>query len=85
MGSGILPLTAKSLSNNEKLFGSVDEMSKTYYEHIKQIQHNGPYALTAYSLDTTVAFELAKTSGSKWWHGRILWCTRLPTTSDPVG
>ena len=53
-------LTAKSPSNNETLFESIDEMSRTCYEHIKQTQHNGPYALTGYSLGTTVAFELAK-------------------------
>lgn len=53
-------LTAKGLSNNETLFESIDEMSETYYKHIKQTQQKGPYALTGYSLGTTVAFELAK-------------------------
>ena len=53
-------LTAKGLSNNETLFKSIAEMSDTYYKCIKQTQPNGPYALTGYSLGTTVAFELAK-------------------------
>ena len=53
-------LTAKGLGNNETLFESIAEMSDTYYQHLKQTHPNGPYALTGYSLGTTVAFELAK-------------------------
>ncbi|CRG90561.1 hypothetical protein PISL3812_07605 [Talaromyces islandicus] len=53
-------LTARGLGNNEKLFDSIPEMADTYFEHVKRTQPKGPYALTGYSLGTTVAFELAK-------------------------
>jgi acyl-CoA synthetase (AMP-forming)/AMP-acid ligase II/thioesterase domain-containing protein len=53
-------LTARGLSSNELLFGSIEEMCDTYFEHVKKTQPKGPYALTGYSLGTTVAFELAK-------------------------
>ena len=53
-------LTARGLGDNEKLFPSIAEMSDTYYEHLKRTQPECPYALTGYSLGTTVAFELAK-------------------------
>ena len=53
-------LTAKGLSNNETLFGSIAEMADAYFTHVKRTQPNGPYALTGYSLGTTVAYELAK-------------------------
>ena len=36
------------------------EMADTYLEHVKRAQPSSPYALTGYSLGTTVAFELAK-------------------------
>ena len=35
-------------------------MLDTYYKHVEETQPEGPYALTGYSLGTTVAFELAK-------------------------
>ena len=53
-------LTAKGLSSQEALFSSIPEMVDTYVVHIKQTQPTGPYALTGYSLGTTVAYELAK-------------------------
>ncbi|KAH8705690.1 putative NRPS-like enzyme [Talaromyces proteolyticus] len=53
-------LTARGLGNNEKLFDSIPEMADTYFQHVKRTQPKGPYALTGYSLGTTVAFELAK-------------------------
>ena len=53
-------LTARSLGNNETLFTSIEEISDTYHRHVKKTQPNGPYALTGYSLGTTVAFEIAK-------------------------
>ena len=56
----LFALTARGLSNNETLFPSIAEMSDTYYRHVKKTQPHGPYALTGYSLGTTVAFELAK-------------------------
>lgn len=56
----LFALTARGLSNNESLFSSIEEMSDTYYRHVKATQPAGPYALTGYSLGTTVAFELAK-------------------------
>jgi surfactin synthase thioesterase subunit len=48
------------LGNNEKLFDSIPEMADAYFQHVKRTQPKGPYALTGYSLGTTVAFELAK-------------------------
>ena len=36
------------------------EMSDTYFHHVKRVQPKGPYALTGYSLGTTVSFEIAK-------------------------
>ena len=56
----LFALTARGLSNNETLFSSISEMSDTYFKHVKKTQPHGPYALTGYSLGTTVAFELAK-------------------------
>lgn len=56
----LFALTARGLSDNETLFSSIAEMSDTYYKHVKKTQPRGPYALTGYSLGTTVAFELAK-------------------------
>ena len=56
----LFALTARGLSNNERLFSSIEEMSDTYYKHVKKTQPQGPYTLTGYSLGTTVAFELAK-------------------------
>lgn len=56
----LFALTARGLSDNETLFTSIAEMSDTYYQHVKTTQPYGPYALTGYSLGTTVAFELAK-------------------------
>ena len=56
----LFALTARGLSNNETLFSSISEMSDTYHQHVKKTQPHGPYALTGYSLGTTVAFELAK-------------------------
>ena len=56
----LFALTARGLSDNETLFPSIAEMSDTYYKHVKRTQPHGPYALTGYSLGTTVAFELAK-------------------------
>ena len=53
-------LTAKGLGNDETLFSSIAEMSDTYYARVKETQPHGPYALTGYSLGTTVAFELAR-------------------------
>ena len=53
-------LTARGLSNNETLFSSISEMSDTYFKHVKSTQPVGPYALTGYSLGTTVAYEIAK-------------------------
>ena len=56
----LLAFTARGLSNNENLFSSIAEMSDTYFNHVKLTQPEGPYALTGYSLGTTVAFELAR-------------------------
>lgn len=53
-------LTARGLSSNEPLFSSIAEMADTYFQHVKRVQPHGPYALTGYSLGTTVAYELAK-------------------------
>ena len=53
-------LTARGLSSGETLFSSIAEMADTYYTHLKRVQPDGPYALTGYSLGTTVAYELAK-------------------------
>jgi acyl-CoA synthetase (AMP-forming)/AMP-acid ligase II/thioesterase domain-containing protein len=52
-------LTARGLGSNERLFDSISEMADTYYQHVKRIQPEGPYALTGYSLGTTVAYEIA--------------------------
>lgn len=35
-------------------------MSKTSHQHIKRVQPHGPYAITGYSLDTAVGFEVAE-------------------------
>lgn len=56
----LFALTARGLSSNEAPFASIEEMADTYFQHVKKEQPNGPYALTGYSLGTTVAFELAK-------------------------
>ncbi|PYI16237.1 putative NRPS-like enzyme [Aspergillus violaceofuscus CBS 115571] len=53
-------LTARGLDNHGQLFESIPQMADTYYTHVKRVQPRGPYALTGYSLGTTVAFELAK-------------------------
>ncbi|RAL12615.1 NRPS-like enzyme [Aspergillus homomorphus CBS 101889] len=53
-------LTARGLGDHGQLFASIADMADTYYHHVKQTQPHGPYALTGYSLGTTVAFELAK-------------------------
>ena len=56
----LFALTARGLSNEEQLFSNITEMSDTYFRHLKKAQPEGSYALTGYSLGTTVAFELAK-------------------------
>ncbi|PYH44041.1 putative NRPS-like enzyme [Aspergillus saccharolyticus JOP 1030-1] len=53
-------LTARGLGDHGQLFASIEAMADTYYTHVKRTQPHGPYALTGYSLGTTVAFELAK-------------------------
>ena len=53
-------LTARGFNDNETMFSSIAEMSDTYFKHVKKTQPEGPYALTGYSLGTTVAYELAK-------------------------
>ena len=56
----LFAFTARGLSKNETLFSSISEVSDTCYKHVKKTQPHGSYALTGYSLGTTVAFELAK-------------------------
>ncbi|KAL9094202.1 MAG: hypothetical protein Q9165_003617 [Trypethelium subeluteriae] len=56
----LFALTARGLSNQETLFSSIAEMADTYFKRLKLVQPVGPYAITGYSLGTTVAFEIAK-------------------------
>lgn len=53
-------LTARGLRKDEPLFGSLDEMADVYTSHVRRAQPKGPYAITGYSLGTTIAYEIAR-------------------------
>ncbi|KAK3949500.1 hypothetical protein QBC32DRAFT_316780 [Pseudoneurospora amorphoporcata] len=46
--------------DGEPLFGSLDEMVRTYLQAVRRTQPHGPYAIAGYSYGGTVAFEMAK-------------------------
>ena len=46
--------------DGEPLFQSVEECVSTYYDDIKRVQPQGPYAILGYSYGATLTFELMK-------------------------
>lgn len=53
-------IRTKSLYSGNDYFKTVHEMADCYYEHLKNVQPKGPYAIAGYSLGSSVAFEIAK-------------------------
>jgi thioesterase domain-containing protein len=43
-------LSARGLQDQQALFHTMDEMTDTYYQHIKQTQPDGPYVIMGYSI-----------------------------------
>ncbi|KAL9016173.1 MAG: hypothetical protein Q9180_008818, partial [Flavoplaca navasiana] len=56
----VYALRARGFDEGEEFFGSIDEMVTTYHRHIKETQHEGPYAIAGYSFGAMVAFEIRK-------------------------
>ncbi|KAI0138095.1 acetyl-CoA synthetase-like protein [Hypoxylon sp. NC0597] len=53
-------LRARGVRMGERFFESIPEMATTYFNAIKRVQPEGPYAIAGYSLGSSVAFEVAK-------------------------
>ena len=56
----VYALRAKGFNAGDDVFGSLDEVISTYYEHIKKTQPNGPYAIAGYSFGAMLVFEVIK-------------------------
>jgi hypothetical protein len=62
-------IRTKCLYSGEDYFKTIHEMAECYYENIKKIQPEGPYAIAGYSLGSSVAYEVAKLmerDGKRW-------------------
>jgi thioesterase domain-containing protein len=46
--------------DGEEYFSSMQEMITTYYQAIKRVQPDGPYAIAGYSFGSILAFEITK-------------------------
>lgn len=56
----VYALRARGFEQGETFFSSIKEAVETYYQAIKAVQPNGPYALAGYSYGAMLAFETAK-------------------------
>lgn len=56
----IYALRAKGFNAGDEVFGSLEEVISTYYEHIKRTQPHGPYAIAGYSFGAMLVFEVIK-------------------------
>ena len=56
----IYALRAKGFNAGDDVFGSLEEVISTYYEHIKKTQPKGPYAIAGYSFGAMLVFEVVK-------------------------
>ena len=56
----VYALRARGFGESEAYFRDINEAVETYYQAIKSIQPEGPYALAGYSYGAMLAFETAK-------------------------
>lgn len=56
----IYAMRARGLNKGETPFTSLEEITTTYYNAIKEKQPDGPYALAGYSYGSMLAFEITK-------------------------
>lgn len=53
-------IRTRCLYSGQDYHKTIHTMAQCYYEHIKKVQPEGPYAVAGYSLGSSVAFEIAK-------------------------
>ncbi|KKZ68482.1 hypothetical protein EMCG_05943 [[Emmonsia] crescens] len=53
-------LRARGFEEGEEFFKDLPEIFTTYFQHIKETQPCGPYAIAGYSFGAMIAFEVAK-------------------------
>ncbi|PGH27376.1 hypothetical protein AJ80_00854 [Polytolypa hystricis UAMH7299] len=53
-------LRARGFEKGETYFNDLPEIFSTYFQHIKETQPVGPYAIAGYSFGAMIAFEVAK-------------------------
>ncbi|KAK2799683.1 putative NRPS-like protein biosynthetic cluster [Onygenales sp. PD_10] len=53
-------LRARGFEEGEEYFKDLPEIFATYFQHIKETQPHGPYAIAGYSFGAMIAFEVAK-------------------------
>ncbi|KAI9844989.1 MAG: putative NRPS-like protein biosynthetic cluster [Sclerophora amabilis] len=56
----VYALRARGFNEGEKYFEDIPDAVNTYYEHIKSVQPQGPYAIAGYSFGAMLAFEVSK-------------------------
>lgn len=56
----VYALRASGFEQSEDILNSIPQIVKTYSEHIKRTQPNGPYAIAGYSFGAMLAFEISK-------------------------
>lgn len=56
----IYALRARGFNAGDEVFGSLDEVITTYYDNIKRVQPQGPYAIAGYSFGAMLVFEVVK-------------------------
>lgn len=53
-------IRTRCLYSGDNYHTTIHSMAQCYYEHIKKIQPEGPYAVAGYSLGSSVAYEIAR-------------------------
>jgi acyl-CoA synthetase (AMP-forming)/AMP-acid ligase II/thioesterase domain-containing protein len=56
----VYALRTRGYNPDESFFESIAETAETYTKHIRNVQPEGPYAITGYSLGSILAFEVSK-------------------------
>lgn len=56
----VYALRTRGYNPDERFFHSITETAETYAHHIRKTQPEGPYAISGYSLGSTLAFEVGK-------------------------
>ncbi|KAL8901896.1 MAG: hypothetical protein Q9192_000315 [Flavoplaca navasiana] len=74
----VYALRVRGFDEGEEFFRSIDEMVTTYHRHIKETQHEGPYAIAGYSFGAMVAFEIRKLLEGQKDEVRLLGSLNLP-------